>query len=123
MTTNHLGRPLSAAEERLIKGDTMATDFRSAMVEDITTARNRLSQLENRLNDSQGRPLTLTEQQDLTTVQERYDDLYRGVEAGGSPPPLRGETPDSYDSTCRAAPDLRVTEAARYRHGERRPGR
>jgi hypothetical protein len=91
---------MTLVEQRALvdRREVMPTNFKSAMVEDLVSARNRLSQVENRLNDTQGRPLTLDEQQQLTNVQVTYDDLYRGIECGGSPPPLNGETPKSYES-------------------------
>src|SRR5437762_10682026 len=74
----------------------MTTTFREAVVEDLATARNRLSQVENRVNDLQGRPPGNDELRDLTDIQVKFDDHYRGIECGGSPPPLRGESPSSY---------------------------
>jgi hypothetical protein len=70
--------------------------FRSAVAEDLGRARNKLDQIQNRLDDVQGRGPTNSELRQLVGHQERYDSLYAALEMGGSPPPLKGEGPVSY---------------------------
>ena len=70
--------------------------YREALVDDLGRARRKLSAVENRLDDLQGRAPTNSEMRDLVAVQVQYDDLYRGIECGGSPPPLKGESKTTY---------------------------
>src|ERR1700688_2068545 len=64
--------------------------------DDLARARNVLDRVESRQNDIQGPPLSNDELRQLVAHQERYHPIYAALECGGSPPPLRSESPESY---------------------------
>lgn len=69
-----------------------------ALVEEIVRLRQTQDRIERRLDDTNGgRVPTEAETRAMVEHQGRFDDVYRGLELGGAPPPRgQGESPSTY---------------------------
>jgi len=71
-----------------------------AVAENVAWLNKSQGEIRARLNDVQGKPLSNDDLRDLRQLQERYDDPYRKLGLGGSPPPIANESPRTYNRRC-----------------------
>jgi hypothetical protein len=69
----------------------------SIWLDQVTSIQKTQGELKSRLDDVQGRAPTTQELREISGIQERFDPIYIGLEAGGAPPPRERESAYTYE--------------------------